>query len=256
MHFSRSNNRLKVAKRCLNFGQPLPSLLMIFAAVTEEQPQSGEQMAQRPVRETLADTVAPAHTALLVIDVQNDLVMPSYDPMVGRLAHLLAAAREAGVFIVYVQNSVLPNLSNSPSEIARRKKVGLKADVTLFGSEGELFVPKVAPMQGEVVVRKHRLNAFEGTNLEMLLTFREIETVICTGVATHGCVTATSYAAQSLSHYVVVVEDCVASWQTDLHDAALHVLRHTMNHVTAADTLLQCWNCPVSDTEARRPQYA
>ena len=199
-------------------------------------------MVHRPVRETLAQMVNPTHTALLVIDVQNDLYAPSYEPAITRLAGLLDAARKAGVFIVYIQNSVLPGLSNSPSEIARRRKLRLPVEVTLFGSEGERFVKAIAPRESDVVVRKHRLNAFEGTDLDMLLRNCEIETVVCTGVATHGCVTGTSYAAQGRDYYVVVVEDCVDSWQQDLHQATLHVLRHTMNEVTRAAALVDAWS--------------
>jgi ureidoacrylate peracid hydrolase len=199
-------------------------------------------MVQRPVKETLAQIVDPAHTALLVIDVQNDLCVPSYEPAITRLAGLLDAARKAGVFIVYIQNSVLPGLSNSSSEISRRRKLGLPEEVTLFGSEGERFVKAIAPREGDVVVRKHRLSAFEGTDLEMLLRNRGIETIVCTGVATHGCVTGTSYAAQGRDYYVVVVEDCVESWQQDLHQATLHVLRHTMNEVTPAAVLVDAWS--------------
>lgn len=198
-------------------------------------------MTQLQVRETLADIVNPAHTALLIVDVQNDLCPPEYKPMIARLERLLAAAREAGVFIVYIQNTVLPGASNSPSEIARRRKLGLAVEVTLSGSEGERFVDLIAPKPSDLVVRKHRLNSFEGTNLDMLLRNRGIETVIITGGATHGCVTGTSYAAQGLNYYVVVVEDCVDSWKPDLHEAAMHVLRNTMNEVTSADTLTHTW---------------
>lgn len=198
-------------------------------------------MAVMPIYQSLEETVDPMHTALVVIDVQNDFRLPSYDPMIARLQRLLASARQAGLFIVYVQNSVLPGVTNSAAEIARRQKLGLAVDVTIAGSEGEKIIAAISPKPGEVIVRKHRLNAFAGTDLEMLLRNRGIETVVITGVATHGCVTGTSYAAQGLNHYVVVVEDCVDSWKPDLHNAALHVLRNTMNYVTSGETLITAW---------------
>jgi nicotinamidase-related amidase len=194
-----------------------------------------------PVYRTLEETVDHAHSALVVIDVQNDLCLPSYGPTIERLQRLLDAARAVGLFIVYVQNSVLPGLSNSPAEIARRQNLGLTVEVPLAGSEGEQIVAAIAPKPGEPTIRKHRLNAFAGSDLDMLLRNRGIETVIITGVATHGCVTGTSYAAQGLNYYVVVVEDCVDSWKQDLNDAALHVLRGTMNFVTSADRLIGIW---------------
>jgi nicotinamidase-related amidase len=199
-------------------------------------------MAPLPVYQTLERTVDPAHTALVVIDVQNDFCLPTYGPMIARLQRLLEAARAGGVFIVYIQNSVLPGLSNSPAEIARRQKLGLPVEVSVAGTTGEQIVPAISPKSGEVTVRKHRLNAFAGSDLEMLLRNRAIETVVITGVATHGCVTGTSYAAQGLNYYVVVVEDCVDSWKQDLNGAALHVLRNTMNYVTSSEVLISTWN--------------
>ena len=198
-------------------------------------------MAALSVYRTLEQTVDPAHSALVIIDVQNDLCLPGYGPTIVRLQRLLEAARAAGLFIVYIQNSVLPGLSNSPAEIARRQNLGLPVEVTVAGTDGEQIVAAIAPKPGEPIVRKHRLNAFAGSDLEMLLRSRGIETVIVTGVATHGCVTGTSYAAQGLNYYVVVVEDCVDSWKKDLNDAALHVLRGTMNFLTSADRLIGIW---------------
>jgi nicotinamidase-related amidase len=200
-----------------------------------------EAVALTLIYHTLEDTVQPAHTALVVIDVQNDFRLPSYEAMIARLRKLIAAARQSGVFVVYIQNSVVPGLSNSASEIARRQKLGLTIDTTIIGSEGEKIVPELSPQAGDPVIRKHRLNAFAGTDLQMLLQIRGIETLIITGVATHGCVTGTSYAAQGLNYYVVLAEDCVASWAADLHEAALHVLRKTMNYATPSDILTQIW---------------
>jgi ureidoacrylate peracid hydrolase len=199
-------------------------------------------MAPLPIYQSLERTVDPAHTALVIIDVQNDFCLPTYGPMIARLQRLLDAARAAGVFVVYIQNSVLPGLSNSSAEVARRQNLGLPVETTVVGTPGEQIVPAIFPKSGEVTVRKHRMNAFAGSDLEMLLRNRAIETVVITGVATHGCVTGTSYAAQGLNYYVVVVEDCVDSWKKDLNEAALHVLRNTMNYVTSSDVLISTWS--------------
>jgi nicotinamidase-related amidase len=205
-----------------------------------------------PVRETLADVIDPAHTALLVIDVQKDFYAPDYQPMLDRLERLLAAARAAGVLVVYIQNTVLPGgLSHSPSEIARRQKLGMALDVTVEGTPGQEFVDQIAPRPGELVVRKHRLNSFVGTSLDMLLRSRGIETLICTGVATHGCVLSTAYGANSLNYYVVVADDCVATWDADVHDAALRALRATMQYVVPADELVGTWQAVTLASPAR-----
>lgn len=134
------------------------------------------------VHRSLAEIVSPPHAALLVVDVQNDLCPPSYASMLPRLKRLIEAARKAQVFLVYVQNIVLPGgVSHSPSEISRRTALGLRLEYTLEGSPGAEFVADISPRPGDPVVRKHRLNAFEGTSLDLLLRSRGIQTIVCTG---------------------------------------------------------------------------
>ena len=79
---------------------------------------------------TLAELVEPSHTALVVIDMQNDFCSPggvfaqqgldlsAYDSMVPRLAVLLDEARTAGVTIVFLQMTTLPvHRIESPAQI-------------------------------------------------------------------------------------------------------------------------------------------
>lgn len=195
--------------------------------------------------ETLEQTVRPSHTALLVIDVQHDLCGPACQAMVPQLKALIEKARSAGVYIVYVQNSVHPDgLTISPSEIARRRLLGLKVEITVDGTSGQDFVAEIAPEPGDPVVRKHRMNSFIGTDLDMLLRCRGIKTVLITGVSTHGCVINTSYAAVNNDYYVVVAEDCVASRVSDAHDVALSVMRTSVHYVVESRRLIAIWQAP------------
>jgi nicotinamidase-related amidase len=195
------------------------------------------------LKSNLVPLVQPGRAALLVIDVQKDFVKPPMQPMVDALAALLAKARAAGVFVVYVQNFVMRNgLSHTSAEIVRRGNVGLAMEVTVDGTRGQEFVDDIAPQPDDPVVRKLRLDSFYGTNLETLLRARNIDTVLITGVATHGCVTGTSYAAQARDFNVVVVKDCVATWSDELHQSALRVLGGTMAGVVDSETLAGAWS--------------
>jgi nicotinamidase-related amidase len=199
------------------------------------------------MRETLDDTVDPAHSALLVIDVQNDLCGPDCRAMLPRLAELIAAARDAGVYVVYIQNVTLPNgLSDSPADVVRRRRLGMRAAVTVDGTEGVRIVDQVAPRPDDPVVRKHRMNAFLATDLDQLLRCRGIETIVCTGVATNGCVLNTALAGICQDYYVVVPEDCVATGRSDLHELALGLLKNTVHWVVDSSVLGEAW-------QAKRP---
>jgi nicotinamidase-related amidase len=193
----------------------------------------------------LGQVLQPAKAALLVIDVQKDFAKPPMRPAVDALATLLAGARAAGVYVVYVQNVVMAHgLSHTAAETLRRRRLGMALEVTVDGTAGQEFVEEIAPRKSDPVVRKLRLDAFYGTSLETVLRARGIETVLITGIATHGCVTGTSYAAQARDFNVVVVSDCVATWDESLHTAALRVLGGTMTGISTSSELLEHWESP------------
>jgi nicotinamidase-related amidase len=193
--------------------------------------------------ETLEETVHPAHTALLVTDVQNDFCKDEpRQAMIPHIARVLEAARRFGVLVVYIQNTVLPDgLSDAPSDVMRRRKLGINTEVTIEGTWGQQIVDQLKPEPKEPIVKKHRLSAFVGTTLDIMLRSKAIETVVVTGTATHGCVINTAYGAIAHNYYVVVVEDGVASWRKDLHESALFLMRNTINYVTDANTLIEAW---------------
>jgi nicotinamidase-related amidase len=203
---------------------------------------SGQRGAMNPVRESLDDIVQPAHTALLVIDVQEDLCHEACLAMVPTLQGLISTARAAGVSVVYAQNTELRNgITLSPVQIARRKKAGRRLAVTVEGTPGHDFVEAIAPMPEDTVVRKHRMNCFEGTDLDLLLRSRGIETIVCSGVATHGCVLSTACAAVSKDYYTVVVDDCSASWDPGLHSQTVELLGSVAHYVVSAGPLVDIW---------------
>jgi nicotinamidase-related amidase len=179
----------------------------------------------------------------LVIDVQNDFCRDQpRKEMIPRISRLLGPARTAGVKLIFIQNTVLPGgLSDSSSDLSRRRKLGINTDVTVDGTSGHRIVTELQPLDREPVIRKHRLSALTGTTLDTVLRSQNIQTIVCTGTATHGCVINTAYAAIALNYYVVVVEDCVASWRSDLHEAALFLMRNTINFVVNSDQLIKAW---------------
>lgn len=192
----------------------------------------------------LQTTISPAHTALLVIDTQNDFCRDeARRAMIPRIRRVLDAARGSGVTVIYVQNTVLPGgLSDSPADLARRRKLGINTEVTIDGTWGHKFVDELTPLPGEPVIRKHRLSALIGTTLDTVLRSKDIQTIVCTGTATHGCVINTAYTAVALNYYVVVVEDCVASWRKEFHESALFLMKNTINYVAHSDDLMSAWS--------------
>ena len=156
----------------------------------------------------LPELVDPAHTALLLIDMQRDFVeadgafgrlgidLSMYRESLPRLARLLSDARRATVLVIHVQNTTLAGrMSDSPAQIRfnLRMHAGSRRDDVLFrysveGTPGHEFVKDLTPETGEPVVSKYRSSAFWGTNLELLLRSNGIKTVVIGGCTTEGCV--------------------------------------------------------------------
>lgn len=132
-----------------------------------------------------AMTVDARSTALLVLDMQNDLlrVRPRAVATVPAIANFLTRARAAGVLVVH---------SNT--------RVGTPADLT----------PALAPHPGEAVVRSG-VDKFFRTDLEAVLAARQIKTVIVVGTAANGAVLHTATGAALRGLQVIVPVDGLSS---------------------------------------------
>jgi len=82
-------------------------------------------------------------------------------------------------------------------------------------------VPELAPVRGELVVRKTLPSAFAGTGLAQWLAGRGVETLIVVGCTTSGCVRATVLDAMSNGFRPVVLADCVGDRALGPHQANL-----------------------------------
>lgn len=208
---------------------------------------------------TLEQRVAPAHTALLLIDVQNDFVsaegatgrreaMPLVQAAVAQMPALLEAARTAGCTVVHVHAEYGQHVRHVgspyrfPSALTREGAVwSLSAaevddahqfapgevEVCLPGSWGRAPLEAVAPRAGELQITKHRFSAFVDTPLEVMLRARGIRTLIVAGVTTNCCVESTVRDASMLDFHIVVAEDAVGVKNSvvALHEASLEQMR-------------------------------
>jgi nicotinamidase-related amidase len=210
----------------------------------------------RTIFSEIGEIVDPAHTALVVIDVQNDFCssgglfsrigkdLSMMQPMIDRLGKVIESARAAGVFPIFVQNQWLPDnrVVSDPFLRFMIDKQGMDPTegCTVSGTWGAQYVQSVAPRETDVVVHKWRPSAFRGTNLDMVLRCNRIRSVVLTGVITQGCVESTARDAMFHDYYTVVIDDCVATYNTDLHDASLKVMRSRFD-VIGSDVLCAQW---------------
>lgn len=217
--------------------------------------------------DTTEELVDPGHTALALIDIQNDFCSKGgtfdrsgydvslYSTMIPRTERLLTAARRAGALCVFVQNTTLRgHMSDSPAQV--RFRVRLSRDdqpalqYTEDGSWGQEFVPELTPGEGELVVKKFRSSGFVGTPLDLLLRSNGIETIVIGGCTTEGCVESTARDGMFLDYYVVVVPDCVESDTREQHDASLTLMRVRFDTISSEE-IVKVWDGAAARGTAR-----
>src|SRR5262249_26654011 len=152
----------------------------------------------------------PKTTALLAMDFQT-LIVDGYadgkEALLDRTARLLDAARTAGMRVIYVVVGFRPGF---PEVSARNMSFSAINGSGRFapGDTSVEIHPAVAPKAGEAVVTKHRVGAFFGTDLDMILRANGVETLLLTGIATSGVVLSTLRHAADADYRLFVVEDC------------------------------------------------
>jgi nicotinamidase-related amidase len=216
----------------------------------------GWQMASKQalVPKGAAELLAPDHTALVIIDMQNDFCHP--DGVMGRngegLAHnrgiiaviasLLAAARAAGVLVVHVNGQYGP-ASGSAASLFRGGLPTVSQVICLPGSWGAAQIDDLAILPGEPVVVKHRLSAFRDTGLELLLRSNFIRTIVAVGTATQACVESTVREAHLRDYHVVVPPDAVAARDRmqEMHLASLTVMADYFATLMPSAGIVDVW---------------
>jgi nicotinamidase-related amidase len=157
-------------------------------------------------------------TVLLVMDVQRGVVdryvsAPEY---LARVSGAVAAARDAGIPVVYVTVSFRPG----HPEISARNKTfapAVSAGRLVAGSPDVEVHPAVAPRRADPVVTKRRVSAFAGSDLEVLLRSLGAGTLVLSGIATSGVVLSTVRQAADMDYRVVVLADGCLDGDAEVH---------------------------------------
>jgi nicotinamidase-related amidase len=180
----------------------------------------------------------PEATALLIIDMQNDFLLPGAPvaapgglelvPAVSRLAR---RARRAGAPVVFTQEAHRPDGSDFGIEAF------FEPIHCVEGGSGIEIVDGLTPEPGDLVIKgKRRYDAFLGTDLDTVLRLRGIENLVVAGVCTDVCVSATVQHARNLDYRCLVLRDATAGTSPQRHDAALLCLELVFARLETIET--------------------
>jgi biuret amidohydrolase len=202
--------------------------------------------------------LAHSETALLTIDIQNeymdrpardslskdeqaayDLWTPFHDRMHGTVIpttkRLLRACRNSDVETMFARIACLK--SDGRDRSLSQKKPGWNYLLMPYKTHSSQFIDELSAEDEEIVVCKTTDSALTGTNLRLILQNMGIKNVIVAGIFTDQCVSSTVRSLADESFNVIVVEDCCAAGDHELHEKELEVINMIYCHVMSCEEL-------------------
>jgi ureidoacrylate peracid hydrolase len=189
-------------------------------------------------------TVDPRRSALIVIDMQKAFVSeggpletPGARSMIPRLERLIHFARKCGMPVVWTQSDHRP-----PYGGLMLRKFPVIGEGLLWRDEPSfaMYPHMLQPQEGkrEYVIVKHKFDAFFETDLDAILRYHGVNTVIITGTATNVCCESTARAAYMRDYMVAFPHDTNATFDETMHQATLQNIDLFFGRVMSTDELI------------------
>lgn len=196
-----------------------------------------KSIGNRKYFDTLEEVANPAHTAVLVIDQQNDFCHEDgfyaqnlgLDVSMGRainepINRLTTAARQHRIPVIFTQFMIKKGfVSDSSLWLSIHANAGLKnldqeKFYTVEGTWGVELYEAMERRPDDIVIPKFRSSAFLHTPLEAFLHAQGVTSLIITGQVTEGCVENTIRHARDLDFYTILAKDAIASTSMERHN--------------------------------------
>jgi ureidoacrylate peracid hydrolase len=192
--------------------------------------------------------IEPARTVVIVVDMENDFAakggmfdragvdISGAQKAIAPIAKVLAAARQAGLKIIYLKMGYHPDLSDlgQTDSVNRTRHLqlgvgqknqapdGRESRVLIRDTWDTDIVPELKPQPNDIVIYKTRFSGFYRTDLDATLKKFAIKYLIFTGVTTSICVESTVRDAMFRDYLCVLLRDCMSEpMGRDNHEASL-----------------------------------
>ena len=206
---------------------------------------------QLKLLESVEERLKSAHTAVLVIDMQNDFCAKEgfVETVVGKdvsacravvpsVMALVAAARDHKIPVFWIKANYDPDrLPAGMLAKQREKSTAVCCGTRTWGSE--FF--EVRPEAGEAIIEKNSYSAFVGTDVEARLRRLLVRTIVFAGVQTNVCVETSLRDAVCRGFYAVLASDCVASHTPPLHEATIKNTQFLFGDVLSGENIVAVW---------------
>jgi nicotinamidase-related amidase len=144
----------------------------------------------------------------------------------------LTAARAAGVLVVHVRHVADPAIAEDRQESSRVLRGIRRAGALIPGTWGAEIVDEVPVEPGDLVVDKHRVSAFAGSDLDRALRQRGIDSLLLSGVTTSFVVEGTARDAVDRGFRTAVVSDGCVSLEEDAHRISMERVLPMLAEIT------------------------
>ena len=188
----------------------------------------------------------PERTALVNVDLQNLFVeqAPEGYVVLERVNRVAAECREAGILVIHTSHVLRPDGSNLGvlGELVppAKEKGFLNAGTRTAALHDDLVIAA-----SDILLEKPRFGGFHGTDLELILRQRGIDTIIISGISTPVCCDTTAREANARDFRVLFLSDATATSgaeaaeATKYHQATLEIIDGVFCQVIKSDDLLQ-----------------
>jgi len=183
-------------------------------------------------------TVDKAKTALVVIDLQKGIVAQPTKPylaqeVIKNASKLVNIFRKNNmpVFLVHVlitKETMLKVLSDESFSSS-----------SALSPDWSEFVPEMSPTSKDIVIVKRQWGAFYGTDLELQLRRRGMNTIVLCGISTDYGVESTARFAYEYGFQQIFAEDAMASRSEEQHNAAVNFIFKRIGRVRKTDEILK-----------------
>jgi gluconolactonase len=200
---------------------------------------------------TTSTGLDPSRCALLIQDMQNDVVMEggafadSGSPMhcqeqntIANIARLAERCRALGIPVIHIWFEI-DNDGRGLTLNAPLFENALAANALRKGSWGAQPVPGLEPQPGDHIVSKMRMSAWEGSNLETILKAEDRDILIDTGAWTNMSIEHTARTGADKGYIMIVPEDACSTMNADWHRASIDYALQNVAAVTTTEEVLR-----------------
>lgn len=176
-------------------------------------------------------------TALVVIDLQNGIVNREWSPHTGsevvhNASKLASAFKEKGAFVILVR------VSTTDGKDMLKPRTDIKASPVQFQAGWDTIVSELENIENAHIITKRQWGTFYGTDLDLQLRRRGIDTIVLCGISTSIGVDTTAREAYQHGYNQIFAEDAMTAGTKEEHDYVCKYIFPRMGKIRTSEEII------------------